>query len=491
MKKSAILYFLPVFIILSLVQSSKATTVVMLSDTEMALHSQVILTGEVLSVVSAWDDTREMIWTYVEIERDLIIKGNLIESKIVLKQQGGEVWPYGIEIFGQPKFAPGQKVLLYLKSAPDGSLHVADTFMGMFSIVEDASTGVFNVERTIDAERIDMRPRADNEPVTNRARLEDYLNDLSSIMQREAAEIARIESERADSPVYAVPAEYERKRQSAEGFSPSFAFMSDGVRWMESDSNEPIKFYVNSNNSPVPGGGQAELMRAMEAWSYQSPSSIWLVLYGQTGKCGLDIDNQNIISFGDCKKQLDSPVGCAGVLARTQVVWSMTDNKMVNGKMFKRLIEADIVFNDGMDCYLTDPVVLAEVACHELGHAIGLGHSSSPDSIMQPRMHGNGRNATLADDDKAGTLMIYPEQGQSREPEITDIKVKNSKKLTVYGRNFTANSILLINGRIVKPKAFTSGGGIDTLSYKGKLNAAGTNELCVLNSGGKSPLFQF
>jgi hypothetical protein len=488
MKQSVSLYLLPAFLLLALFQSAKATTVVMLSDTEMALDSQIIITGEVHSVVSAWDDSRQMIWTYVEIERDLLIKGNLLESKIVLKQEGGEVWPYGIEIFGQPKFIPGQKVLLYLKSAPDGSLHVMHSFMGMFSIVEDESIGGFNIERTIDMEKIDMRPRSDNEPVTNRARLENYLAKLRSTMQREAIEIARIESERASLPLHAVPAEYESKKQSSEGFSPAYAFMSDGVRWMEADSDEPIKFYINTSNSPVPGGGQRELIRAMEAWSYQSSAAIWIVPYGQTSKCGLDIDNQNVISFGDCRKQLDSPANCAGVLARTQVAFNTTDSKMVNGKMFKRIIDADIVFNDGMDCFLTNPVTLSEVASHELGHAIGLGHSTSLDSIMRSYMYGDGRGATLSSDDKSGSLMIYPDKGQSREPEITDVKVKNGKKLTIYGQNFTANSMLLINGRMVKPNAFTAD---RQLSYKGKLNASGTNELYVVNNSGKSSLFQF
>lgn len=491
MKKSVSLYFLPAFLLLALFQSAKATTVIMLSDTEMALDSQVIITGEVHSVVSAWDDERQMIWTYVEIERDLLIKGNLVESKIVLKQEGGEVWPYGIEIFGQPKFVPGQKVLLYLKSAPDGSLHVMHSFMGMFSIVEDESTGVFNVERTIETEQVNMRPRSDNEPVTNRARLENYLASLRSTMQRESAEIARIESERVSLPVHAVPEEYERKRQISEGFSPAFALAGDGLRWMESDSGEPVKFYINSNNSPVPGGGQAELIRAMEAWSYQSSASIWIVPYGQTSKCGFDMDNQNVISFGDCKKQLDSPANCAGVLARTHVTFDMTGNKMVNGKMFKRLIDTDIVFNDGMDCFLTNPITLAEVASHELGHAIGLDHSTSKDSIMRSYMYGDGRGATLSADDKSGSLMIYPSQGQSREPEITDVQVKKEKKLTISGRNFTSNSMLSINGRIVKPNGFAAGSPFDRLSYKGKLNAAGTNELYVLNGGGKSSLFQF
>ena len=47
----------------------------------------------------------------------------------------------------------------------------------------------------------------------------------------------------------------------------------------------------------------------------------------------------------------------------------------------------------------------AEVACHELGHAIGLGHSSDLAAIMWPSSRG-GRGAVLGEDDKAGVLAM-------------------------------------------------------------------------------------
>lgn len=491
MKRLSGICIFSLFLLFSLFQPATATTVRMLSDREMVLDSDVILTGEVRSVASTWDDQREMIWTYVEIERDLLIKGRLIESRIVLKQPGGEDWPYGVEVFGQPKFTPGQQVLLYLRAARDGSLHVAHSFMGMFSIVEDSSIGSLRAVRQFDTRRVELRPRFDNQAVTDASLLADYIGSIRSTLEREADEVYRIESERAILPILAEPVEYERKMRSAEGFSPSFAFMSDGIRWMDADSDEPVKFYVNPNNCPVAGGGQAELMRAMDAWSYQSEASVWLVLFGQTNKCGLAVDNQNTISFADCGNQMDSPVNCAGVLARTQVAWNASGTKMVNGKSFKQLIDTDIVFNEGMECYLSNPVNLAEVACHELGHAIGLGHTAVQGAIMQSNAHFDGRDATLTDDDKAGALMIYPKRNQPGAPEISEVKAKGAKKLTISGRNFTASSLILINGKVVKPKKFTRGGQSDSLLYKGNMNGAGMNEACVINSSGRSEMFYF
>jgi hypothetical protein len=102
--------------------------------------------------------------------------------------------------------------------------------------------------------------------------------------------------------------------------------------------------------------------------------------------------------------------GCSGVLAQTRVSWT-NEPIVVDGRIFNRLVEADVVFNDGMDCFLGTSANLAETACHELGHAIGLDHSADSTAIMWHSVRGQGRDATLGADDKAGVLAIYPSSG--------------------------------------------------------------------------------
>src|SRR5207247_9797966 len=159
-----------VFALLVLVftQPTGATTAVMLLDTDLIVHSRFIVSGRVISLSTDRDGPRSMAWTYVEVGTDRVLKGDLHDGTIVLKQLGGTVGESGVRVIGQPAFVPGERVLLYLNTGADGSLHIAHSFMGKFSVIEDA-TGTEFVERSIDANDIDLLARTSPDEVTNRA----------------------------------------------------------------------------------------------------------------------------------------------------------------------------------------------------------------------------------------------------------------------------------------------------------------------------------
>jgi hypothetical protein len=389
-------------------QATEGTTAIMVSDSELIVHSRVIVSGTVRSVVSDMD-AEGLVWTYVEVRSDRVLKGELGERTIVIKQLGGSMGESGLRIVGQPGFNAGERVLLYLNTGADGSLHPAHGFMGKFSIVDDGNGGEF-VERSIEQNEIRFLSRTGPGEVTNRAALDSYVKEIRRTLRREAARVAEIDASRSGEALIAVPEEFPRIKARTGGFSPEFSFMPGPVRWMEADSGQAIRYFLNSNDSPVSGGGSAEIGRAMAAWRDQSGASIQLQIAGPTSSCGINVDNVNAISFGDCRGQMDPPIGCAGIVALTGISW-IRETKVVAGTTFNRLLEADTVFNDGMNCFLGNSANLAEVACHELGHSIGLGHSSDPAAMMWSTAHGGGRDANLGDDDKAGILAIYPSTG--------------------------------------------------------------------------------
>jgi hypothetical protein len=399
------LFVIPLFICLFALPS-KATTAVMLSDSELAVSSRVIVLGEVRSVRSAWDETRTFAWTYVEVYCERVLKGELQSQTIVLKQLGADFADSGLHVFGQPKFTPGQRTLLYLNTYADGSLRVAHNFMGKFNIETDQLTGQSFVKRSLRESEVEFLALHNEADITERAQLKDHLRKIKKTLRDQSEAVARYEAIHRATLLMERPFEYEEIQKQPGSIAPQFEFSAGGVRWMEADSGQPVNFLINSAQSPVSAGGSTEITRAMDAWSVQSGASIRLQISGQSGSCGIQGDFANVISFGDCLNQLEAPIGCSGVIALTSIRWTL-ESRVVGGRSFNRIIESDVVFNDGMNCFLSNPTNLSEVACHELGHAIGLGHSLDVGAIMWPSARG-GRGAVLGEDDKAGVLAIYP-----------------------------------------------------------------------------------
>jgi hypothetical protein len=85
-----------------------------------------------------------------------------------------------------------------------------------------------------------------------------------------------------------------------------------------------------------------------------------------------------------------------------------SSTRTYQGQRYHEAVEGDIVTNDGTECFFqNDPSVAQEVFAHELGHTLGLGHSSNRDALMFANAHDDGRGARLSDDDRAGIAKLY------------------------------------------------------------------------------------
>ncbi|HKY06425.1 MAG TPA: NBR1-Ig-like domain-containing protein, partial [Blastocatellia bacterium] len=231
------------------------------------------------------------------------------------------------------------------------------------------------------------------------------------------AEVARYEEKQAHSPVIDVPSDFVDDFGGDESgdVSPQYTFLGN-FRWFEPDTAQPVIYRINSTGAPVAGGGVTEIDQAMAAWSTVLTTSLRLQNGGSTTVQGFRRDGVSAISFNDPDGEMQDPVNCGGTLAIGGVTSAGSPSKIIGGQSFMRIYEGDVVFNDNYTCFLGISANLAEVACHEIGHSLGFGHSADSTAIMAPRATGRGRGATLGSDDIAVVSFLYPGTNDAPPP---------------------------------------------------------------------------
>jgi hypothetical protein len=200
---------------------------------------------------------------------------------------------------------------------------------------------------------------------------------------------------------------------------------SEAARWEQADTGTPVRFKLQRAGNPLGDGAAAaaEIVRALQAWTAVPESRLALELADDDyDYVGLHSQSpagnyvaQNAILFDDPYDDIPQPSGCSGLLAIGGYWRSATPGDSVNGVTFYPAVQGYVIFNDGFECFLGDPDNLAEVATHELGHALGFGHSPTWDAIMRSSAYGN-RGPRLGDDDRDAVHCVYPHELSLHSP---------------------------------------------------------------------------
>jgi hypothetical protein len=171
--------------------------------------------------------------------------------------------------------------------------------------------------------------------------------------------------------------------------------------------NAPM--YVNPANADVSlSAAVTAVQAAMAVWNTQAGTPFRFSYAGQTNNTASTYDNKSVILFRQSSN--------GGAIASTYA-WS------VNGV----LVEADIVYWDGGFKFFTGTsgcssgAYIEDIGAHELGHAMGLSHSSVSDATMRATYGTCSQTQrTLASDDIAGARKLYGTGGSTNTaPSVT------------------------------------------------------------------------
>lgn len=416
MRRTGILAVVVCALALACVEA-RATTAIQISMEEQIASARAICRGRVSKIESRFVEGR--IFTYITLEVSEVLKGQITQGRLVVKQAGGEVGDRGEWITGSPRFDVGRESVVFLASNGNGAYVVDGLFMGNFFVNREPD-GTEMLARDTGGEGVLVLSSDGAEHASVAAEM--LLDTLRSMVSRDES----TETPTKGGLVRQVPVEYDRYFEGPSEAVPSFSLLYN-QRWFEPDTGVAVPFFVNPTNFEANGTTQqleSAVMDALNAWSTIDDCSFRFTYGGiDANGCGWGpVDGESRVSM-DCRGEIAGE-GCRSIIAIGGGHYTRQTTVVVNGTTFYKIFEADVVLNNGFCDLFQNGTALREVLTHELGHCIGLGHSTDTTASMAAFVHNDGRGASLKEDDKAGARFIYPSDdggggggGGGEEPE--------------------------------------------------------------------------
>lgn len=394
-----------IVLLLAAAPAVHATSYVMMKDADLAAQSPVIATVTVLGQETRM--SQGIPATFYRAQVVGVMKGSVPGGTIEIRVPGGTL-PSGIglKLYGAPAFRQGEEALLFLQPRADGSYGIMQFLLGAFHKVDVGGKAL--------ALRFLSQAHAlggSTEQPRDFSKFSAWLGDRARGIKRAPDYFTHVSSSNL---------------KSAEGAYTLLTDSSNGyaLRWFVFPSSVSWDFEAAGWDGH--GAGLTEFKASLAAWDNDSKTNI-NYKFGQTVSSGggglTNYDGRNEIAFNDPNNEISGSFSCSsgGTLAIGGPWYDNTVTGTWHGSTFNEIQGGDIVFQDGLACYLMgNSSVTAEIMTHELGHTLGLGHScgdsSSPpcssssvlnNATMRANVHNDGRGATIETDDKAGIFYLY------------------------------------------------------------------------------------
>ena len=390
--------------LLGCAQSSSATTAIVPPDDDMIIGARVIVQGKILSIESRFDEQEGRIYTYIRLKVQEVLKGQISERKIVIKELGGQVGDRLSVVYGNPEFAVGEKVLMYLDTWKDGSLRTYQMFLGKFSIVKDQKTGHEFAVRDTGDEHVVVLPThngKNNTTITDRMEVSSYVAMVKSRLGANVKQSRRFEQTYySNVPTLPSPPGYVNDSKGGE-IHPQFTLLNPPARWFESDTGQPVPYTLNPN--------PADIAAAANSWSTVPGCGLQLVYSGNLNQCYTSSGSSGInVVSNNCDGRNSPTNGCAGILAWGGWSGGSYSPIVINGTTFQyRITQGFVSCNPWAACNFGDHCSVQFIVTHEMGHALGLGHSQFQQATMYAIAYEIARCAVIWTDDQDAIKFVY------------------------------------------------------------------------------------
>jgi len=161
-----------------------ALTLGLTSVQELAIESELIVTGRIASVEYVWEDeTHRTINTLLTVEVDQYVKGTG-NATVVVRQLGGHIGDFGDEIPGVPAFDAGEEMVFFLVKF-NGEYWIHSMALGAFrvSTEETGQKIVYNFLPDVTVVDPDTRQSLPGETIFKATALPDFIARVMSYIR--------------------------------------------------------------------------------------------------------------------------------------------------------------------------------------------------------------------------------------------------------------------------------------------------------------------